>query len=102
MTATDRLWGVLTGALVFLDAKFRCGCVPTSGSVVIGEPSRTAIACGCADVCLEDLCFRQHSSDERANLLPATVDYVTASTTIPNSGCQGIKYVVRTTIYPKS
>eukprot|EP01043_Picozoa_sp_COSAG02_P070096 COSAG02_NODE_12277_length_1569_cov_2.451020_1_plen_179_part_00 len=42
-----------------------------------------AIACGCADVCLEDMCFRQRSC-ERANLLPATVDYVTASTNIPN------------------
>ena len=49
----------------------------------------TAIACGCADVCLEYLCFRQHSS-ERANLLPTTVDYmyVTASTTLPNGDCQ--------------
>ena len=46
-----------------------------------------AIACGCADVCLEDMCFRQRSC-ERANLLPATVDYVTASTNIPNGDRQ--------------
>ncbi len=41
-----------------------------------------AIACGYADVCLEDLCFRQRSS-ELANLLP-----VTASITIPNGDRQ--------------